>query len=188
MKNIKDEDFIRADIPMTKFNIRNLSIAYLQIEAGDIFLDIGSGTGSVSIQAALHGAYVTAVEEKYEACSLIAENAKKFSADINIIQGKAPDILLNSEYSDFKFNKCFIGGSGRELKNIFNYFECHLKKDGILCANFILIKNLNEFLDLVEDFNYSDIEVNLIQSASMGKSGLFKGENPIYIVKAVKTK
>ena len=55
MKNIKDEDFIRADIPMTKFNIRNLSIAYLQIEAGDIFLDIGSGTGSVSIQAALHG-------------------------------------------------------------------------------------------------------------------------------------
>ncbi|MEL3913683.1 precorrin-6Y C5,15-methyltransferase (decarboxylating) subunit CbiT [Treponema pedis] len=186
MKNIKDSEFIRSTVPMTKFNIRNLSIAYLNIEAGDEFLDIGGGTGSVSVEAALNGANVTAVETDDEACALIKSNAEKFGVKINLIKGKAPEILLKKEYAHLKFNKCFIGGSSGELKNIFTYLENGLEKNGILCADFILIKNLNECLDLLKQFNYTDTEVNLIQTASMGKAGLFKGENPVYIVKGIK--
>ena len=172
---------------MTKFNIRSLSIAYLQIEKGDKFLDIGGGTGSVSIEAALQGAEVSTVEFNEEASSLILENAKKFGVKINIILGKAPEALLSAEYKDLQFDKCFIGGSGGELKNIFNYLEGHLKKGGIICANFILIKNLNEFLELLPKYGYTEIEADLIQTASMGRAGLFKGENPVYIVRACKS-
>lgn len=186
MKYIKDCDFIRGEVPMTKFNIRNLSIAYLQITQGDYFLDIGGGTGSVSIEAALNGAIVTTVEHNADACNLIIANKKKFNIELNLIEGKAPEILCNEKHNSQKYNKCFIGGSAGELKNIFVYLENHLQRGGILCGNFILIKNLNEFLELTKQFNYQDVEVNLIQTAAMGKIGLFKGENPIYIVKAIK--
>ena len=167
MKNVKDDEFIRADVPMTKFNIRNLSIAYMQIEKGDVFLDIGGGTGSVSVEAALQGADVVTAEAGLEACRLIEKNCKP-------------------EYRSFVFDKCFIGGSGGRLRPVFEYLKTALKHGGILCADFILIKNLYEFLSLLEEFGYSDIEAHLIQTASMGKAGLFKGENPVYIVKAVK--
>ncbi|UTD11877.1 precorrin-6Y C5,15-methyltransferase (decarboxylating) subunit CbiT [Treponema denticola] len=187
MKNIKDSEFIRGEVPMTKFNIRSLSIAHLQIKKGDKFLDIGGGTGSVSIEAALQGAEVSTVEFDKTAYALIKENAKKFGVKINLILGKAPEALLSAEYKDLQFDKCFIGGSGGELKNIFDYLEGHLKKGGIICANFILIKNLNEFLELLPKYGYTEIEADLIQTASMGRAGLFKGENPIYIVRACKS-
>ena len=56
MKWLRDEDFIRGTIPMTKFDIRALTLTMLDINCGDILLDVGAGTGSVSIQAALLGA------------------------------------------------------------------------------------------------------------------------------------
>ena len=186
MKNVKDDEFIRADVPMTKFNIRNLSIAYMQIEKGDVFLDIGGGTGSVSVEAALQGADVVTAEAGLEACRLIEKNCKKFAVNVRLIEGFAPEILLKPEYRSFVFDKCFIGGSGGRLRLVFEYLKTALKHGGILCADFILIKNLYEFLSLLEEFGYSDIEAHLIQTASMGKAGLFKGENPVYIVKAVK--
>ena len=181
MKWIKDREFIRGDIPMTKFNIRALTIAYLSIEKGDRFLDIGAGTGSISIEAAIQGAETWAIERKKEGVDLVKENSKKFNVSIHTIEGQAPDDL-----PDIKINKCFIGGSCGKLKEIFQYLERNLESKGIICANFITLKNLNEFLSLLEEYEYRHIEVELAQSAYMDKIGLMKGENPIFIVKGVK--
>lgn len=182
MKWIRDEDFIRGNIPMTKFNIRALTMGYLGIDKGDRLLDIGAGTGSISIEASLQGAKVWAIEREEEGVQLIKENNDKFSRDINIIQGSAPEDL-----PDISLNKCFIGGSGGRLKEIFKYLEEHLEDSGVLCGNFISLNNLNEFLNLLKEYKYKDIESQLIQSAYMDKLGLFKGQNPIYIVKGVKS-
>lgn len=178
---IKDSEFIRGDIPMTKFNIRALTIAYLSIEEGDKFLDIGAGTGSISVEATLQGAETWAIERKREGIDLIEENRKKFNVNINLIEGQAPEDLPN-----IKFNKCFIGGSGGKFKEIFKFLERNLETKGIVCGNFITLKNLNEFLGLLEEYKYEDIEVQLIQSSNMDKIGLMKGQNPIFIVKGVK--
>ena len=167
---------------MTKFNIRLLTMGHMAIEEGDKLLDIGAGTGSISIEAALQGAKVWAIEREEEGISLIDSNAKKFNLDINVIRGHAPKDLPN-----INFNKCFIGGSGGKLKEIFQYIEDHLEEDGILCGNFITLKNLNDFMDLLQIYKYINIETHLIQCAYMDRIGLMKGENPIYIVKGVKT-
>lgn len=180
-KWIKDNEFIRGEIPMTKFNIRILSIGYLAIEPGDRFLDVGAGTGSISVEAALQGAKVWAIEREPEGIELIQSNCEKFNININIIPGKAPEDLLN-----FKFNKCFIGGSGGKLKDIFQYLDLNLDDGGIVCGNFITINNLYECLKLLKEHGYEDIETNLIQASQMDKSGLMKGQNPIYIAKGVK--
>ena len=52
MRYIKDEEFIRGSCPMTKEDIRILSIAKMNLEENSKILDVGAGTGSISIQAA----------------------------------------------------------------------------------------------------------------------------------------
>lgn len=166
---------------MTKFNIRALTIAHLSIEQGDKLLDIGAGTGSVSIEAALQGAEVWSIERETEGVELIEANAQKFNTRVNIIKGLAPRDL-----PDLTFDKCFIGGSGGKLEEIFYYLENNLKKNGIVCANFIMIKNLNEFQTLLEKYNYKDIETELIQASYIDHIGLLRSQNPIFIIKGVK--
>lgn len=181
MKWIKDEEFIRGNIPMTKFNIRILNLGYLSIEHGDRLLDIGAGTGSISIESALHGAQVCAIERDIEGIELIEQNNKKFKTNIQIIKGGAPIDLPKKT-----FNKCFIGGSGGKLQEIFDYLEIYLENKGILCGNFIMLKNATRYLELLKEYNYKDIETQLIQTSYMDKLGLMKGQNPIFIIKGVK--
>lgn len=181
MKWIADKDFIRGKIPMTKFNTRILTLGYLGIKKNDRFLDIGGGTGSVSIEAALHGARVCTIEKEAEGIELIKKNCNKFKVEIHLIEGLAPDKL-----PDMTIDKCFIGGSGKRLREIFKYLDKNLTKDGILCGNFIMIKNLSEFLGLLEEYEYSQIEVQAVQTSYMDSLGLMKAHNPIYIVKGVK--
>lgn len=181
MKWIKDEDFIRGNTPMTKFNIRILTIGYLALEHGDRLLDIGAGTGSISIEAGLQGAKVWSIEREVEALELIRINSEKFGVNTNIIQGQAPDDL-----PDLKFNKCFVGGSGGKLEEIFHYLNTHLEDEGILCGNFILLNNATKFIELLKKYNYGDIETQLIQASYMDRIGLMKGQNPIFIIKGVK--
>ena len=181
MKWIPDEEFIRGKIPMTKFNVRILTIGYLGIKEGDRFLDIGAGTGSISIEAALQGAKVWAIEKESEGTQLIKKNSDKFKVGINIIEGKAPDNL-----PDIRIDKCFIGGSGNKLNEIFQYLDINLVNNGLFCANFIVLKNLAQFMELLKKHKYQNIELQLVQSSYMDKLGLMKAQNPIYIAKGVK--
>ncbi|MDO5714283.1 MAG: precorrin-6Y C5,15-methyltransferase (decarboxylating) subunit CbiT [Tissierellia bacterium] len=181
MKWLKDEDFIRDKVPMTKENIRILTMGYLSIYKGCRFLDIGSGTGSISVQGAVFGANVTSVEQKELGISLLKQNAEKQGVKIHAIHGQAPEAL-----PDEKFDRVFIGGSGGALLSIFEYLEGALESDGIVVANFITLKNTWETYTLLKEFNYRDVEVQLIQTAAMDKLGLMRGENPIYILKGVK--
>jgi cobalt-precorrin-6B (C15)-methyltransferase len=182
MKWIRDEDFIRGKIPMTKFEVRVLTLAMLDICSDDVFLDVGAGSGSISIQAALLGAKVFAVEREIEGLGLISDNAKKFSASVNIIGGNAPEVLESVEV----FNKCFIGGSGGKLHDIVSAVSEKQCKDGIICGDFIIPGNMVQFKNLLEKLGYEDIEVRLIQCAVMDGLGLMKGQNPVYIVKGRK--
>ncbi len=181
MKWVKDEDFIRGNIPMTKFEIRVLTIASLNIEKGDVFLDIGAGTGSISVEAALQGGEVWAVEKEEAGVKLIKENAKKFGVDMNIIKGIAPNSLPS-----IRIDKCFIGGSKGKLEDIFNYLDDNMQEEGVVVGNFITLNNLNEFLELLKRYNYTDIETRLVQTSKINKIGMLKGNNPVFIVKGVK--
>lgn len=182
MKWLEDEEFIRGNIPMTKFDIRILTIAMLCIENEDVLLDIGAGTGSISIEASLQGAkQVWGIERKSEGIELIKKNMKKFNVQIQLIKGEAPDCL-----PQISINKCFIGGSGGKLEEVFEYLEENLLSKGIVCANFVTLKNLNRFIQLLEKYNYIDVEVKLIQSSKVDNIGLLRGNNPIFLVKGVK--
>ncbi len=166
---------------MTKKAIRVLSVSYLDLEEGLSLLDIGSGTGSISVQAALLGAHVTAIERKEEGVHLLKENAKRHGVEVKAIHGLAPEDLPDQD-----FDRAFIGGSAGNLEEIFSYLDKHLKKSGILVGNYITLKNTWKMYELLKKHNYQDIDVELVQTAKLDHLGLMKGENPIYIMKGVK--
>jgi cobalt-precorrin-6B (C15)-methyltransferase len=182
MKWIRDEDFIRGSIPMTKFEARVLIMALLEVGEGDDLLDIGAGTGSVSIQAALLGAKVFAIERETEGIELIHRNAEKFGVGIEVVHGSAPEAIgLIGDFS-----KCFIGGNGGNLPGVFEEADRRLQPGGILAASFIVPDNMVELKRLLSDRQYSEVEVRLIQASVLEGSGLLKANNPIFLVKGKK--
>ena len=91
---IPDEKFIRGKVPMTKEEIRILTLAKARIGRGDMVADIGAGTGSISCEAALQATdgKVFAIERKSEGIELIKANAEKFGIEnLHIIQAEAPE-------------------------------------------------------------------------------------------------
>lgn len=178
---IRDEDFIRGQVPMTKFHQRILTIGTLEIEEGDVFLDIGSGTGSISIEAALHGAQVHAIDINEEAVDLNKKNAEKFGVELKTYLGSAPEAL-----PDIELDKVFVGGSKGNLVEIFEYISRNLKSGGILLGNFITLKNLEEFRSLLNSHGFKNIETNIVQVSTEDRIGLMRGQNPIFMVKGEK--
>ena len=47
---IADEEFIRGQTPMTKQEIRILTLAKAQIKSDSVVVDVGAGTGSITVE------------------------------------------------------------------------------------------------------------------------------------------
>lgn len=168
---------------MSKFEVRSLVSAFLDIKEGDWLIDIGAGTGSVSVQCAMHGARVTAAEREAEGIDLIRQNADKFRVEVETVHGAAPDCLTGLS----GFNKAFIGGSGGRLDEIVGFVSANMDKGGIIAATFITLSNLVAFQEALKSAGFDHIETSLIQSSRVEtKAELLKAQNPVFIVRGIK--
>ena len=185
MYHIKDSEFIRGKVPMTKEEVRAVSIAKLDIKDTDTCLDIGAGTGSVSIEMACfaRNGKVFAIEEKLEAVELIKENIKKFQiSNIELTAGKAPDDL-----NKIKVDKIFIGGSGGNLNEIIKYSYEYLNIDGKIVLNFIVLENIFTALESLKKTGFKNIEITqmmISRNKTIKDFNMMVAENPIYIISA----
>ena len=105
-----DDVFIRGQVPMTKEEVRSVSICKLHLTEDAVVYDIGSGTGSVSVEIAALSprVQVYAMEVNGEAVSLLEENCKQFGLhNVKCIKTKAPDGLEDLPVA----THAFIGGS-----------------------------------------------------------------------------
>lgn len=183
----RDEDFIRGKVPLTKRNVRILATALLGLSDCETFVDIGAGTGGITLEAARqmpHG-MVYAIERGAEGCALIRDNAKRLECDnIVVIEGNAPEDLPECLLCD----AVFIGGSGGNLSAIIDWCRNHLRPGGRLVANFIAIENVCEALSRIRT-QFEDVEI--MQAAFAGgpvrEEGLtlMRAENPIFLISAV---
>lgn len=115
--HLPDEVFIRGKVPMTKSEVRTVSLAKLGLTRDAVLYDVGAGTGSVSIEAALQaeGIRVYAIEKNPEGTELLRQNQQKFRTDqVEIIEGEAPQALEGLEMP----THLFIGGSSGNMKEI----------------------------------------------------------------------
>lgn len=179
---LKDKDFIRGDVPMTKEEIRVLSMSKLALEPSDIVVDIGGGSGAMAINIAknLPIGMVTTIECKAKAIELIEQNRKQLRVNnLEIINGTAPKDLKNQ-----RVDKVFIGGSNGYLSEIFDYLDTCLKPKGLVVLNFITLENIIEAMNLLKQ---NDYEIDIIQATiSKGKQikdlTMMKTHNTITII------
>ncbi|MBG9979498.1 decarboxylating cobalt-precorrin-6B (C(15))-methyltransferase [Facklamia lactis] len=184
---MKDEMFIRDKVPMTKESIRSISIDKLELNKAQRFLDVGAGTGSVSLQAAklYPEIEVVAIEMKELAIDLIRRNCQHFDlTNIEMIQGKAP---LPEDLGSFQ--AIFVGGSSGNLTEIVDWSYQLLETNCPLVMNFILIENALEAFDYLTANDWTDIDmisVSVSDYTSLGKGHYFKPQNPTIILSAKK--
>lgn len=180
---IEDEAFIRAKVPMTKSEVRSISLSRMRLHPDSVIYDIGAGTGSVSIEAALQApeGYVYAIEKKEEACALIEENKRKFqAANIEVISGLAPGALENLPVP----THAFIGGSSGNMKEILELL-LHKNPKIRIVINCIALESISETLDCVKSLPVKDVDIIHVSSArsrELGRYHMMTGMNPIYIV------
>ena len=185
---IPDGAFERGDVPMTKSEIRAITLSKLGLSPGDCAVDIGAGTGSVSIEMAMAAAdgRVYAIESNPEGIELIKANALKFGVpNIDCIHGAAPEALSGIEQVD----AVFIGGTGGALEAIMDWTQGHLKSGGRLVANFITLENLSAMLNRIKSDSYDQqevIEVGVSRGRFVGSLTMMTAQNPVYILSARK--
>lgn len=167
---------------MTKFEIRAVTMAFLNLGPADTLLDVGAGTGSIAVQAALFGCQVYAIERNPEGRDLIQQNAAKFGVDVHLLPRDAPAAIADAP----PCSRCFIGGSGGHLHAIFTAVHAILHSSGIVAANFIRPENMTACKALLESFAYQALEIKLIQTATLDRLGLMRGQNPVFLVKGAK--
>ncbi len=185
---IPDNLFLRGEVPMTKEEIRIITLAKARLEKDMTIYDIGAGTGSLSIEAArmVPQGKVYAVEEKNKAIELIHKNIVKFNLDnIEVVEGKAPKALKGLPCAD----RVIIGGSGGNLEEILKWTADSLKPEGIVVLNAVTLNTLYQAYELMREPPFCDfqaLQVGISTIDMVGKSSMFKSRNPIFILRARK--
>ena len=185
---IADEDFSRGDVPMTKQEVRTLALAKAKITATDTIIDIGAGTGSLSVEAALQAkeGRVFAIERESAGIELIRMNAERFGAN-NVIPllGLAPDALQDLPPADV----IFIGGNGGHLSEILVQADALLKVGGRLVAMAITVETLYHVLDFLRgkvDYEVEACGVQITRIRPVGTSHMLQALNPVYMIAGTK--
>lgn len=182
---LPDDLFIRGDVPMTKQEIRAISLSKLQLYSTDIVYDIGAGTGSVAVEIALQAANGTvyAIEKKTEALELIKKNKEKFGVgNLILIPSFAPDGLEDLPIPD----KVFIGGNGGNLSSILDVVFCK-NPDVRVVINVITLETLHDIVGYFRHKSEIDLEIvniTVSKAKKIGANNLMFGQNPVTIITA----
>ena len=181
---MRDEWFIRGEIPMTKSEVRAVSISKLELCRDNIVYDIGAGTGSVSVEAALKvpEGHVYAFEQKEEGCALIQANAIKAGlTNLTVVPGKAPESLAGYPAPD----RVFLGGSSGNMEEILDLVT-ELNPAVQLVINVIALESLSQAMAWFQKKGWEP-EVVCMQVSRAAKRGpyhMMQAQNPIYILAA----
>ena len=189
---IPDELFNQSDtVPgPTKEEIRVVTISKARLCEGSVVLDVGCGTGGLTVEAALQvgsKGKVYALDEDEVAVKLTCSNVEKFGVQGSaaISRGKAPDAMLGLPKAD----AVLIGGGGASLRAIIQAANYKLKPNGRIVVNAILLETATTAINELKALGFTDIDVTHI-SVAKGKqinSGtMMMARNPIIIVSATK--
>ncbi len=188
---IPDELFNQNDkVPgPTKEEIRVLTISKARLSEGSIVVDVGCGTGGLTVEAALQVApkgKVYAIDEDPAAIELTKSNVEKFGVQGNaaISLGRAPEALASLPLAD----AILIGGSGF-LRDVLFVAKAKLKANGRVVVNAILLETATTAVDELKKLGFKDVDVvhiSVAKGKQINSGTMMMARNPITIVSATK--
>ena len=180
---LPDEAFLRDKVPMTKEEVRCLSISKLRLEPHHTLWDVGAGTGSVSAEGALAvpEGRVFAIEQKKEAVALLEKNKASLGlTNLHIVPGSAPEALRDLPAPD----RVFLGGSSGNMEAI---LRCALEKNPAVrvVVNAVTLETTAEILRCFAALDLTDtdmVQVAATRTRKAGRYHLMDAQNPVWIV------
>ena len=187
---IPDEYFERAEkVPITKEEVRTIQLSKARLKLGQTVYDIGCGSGSVSIEAALQiesNGKVLAIDYDENAVKLTKENLNKFNiSNVSVIFGNAKEKILDLEEADV----IFIGGTGGDTAEIVKLSENKLKSGGRIVIGIILIETLYSVLQILDKLKFDSIDITQVTISKSRKTTtgtMMLARNPVTIISATK--
>ena len=181
---LPDEAFLRGKVPMTKQEIRSAILTKLAVTPQDICWDVGAGTGSVAVEAALlcPQGQVYAVECQPEAFALLEQNKAKFGAgNLHPVLGMAPQALEELPPPQ----AVFIGGSKGNLQAI---LQAALAKNPRVrvVMNAIALETLGQAAALLGQLGFERTEIVQVAVSRAKQAGpyhMMMGQNPVFILR-----
>ncbi len=178
---------------LTKREIRIQLLADLELPEVGTFLDIGSGSGTIGLEALRlrPKLKLISIDKRFGSQLLVKENAKKLGVSPKrIIESDVRQFLtndLNSSFSDA--NRVVIGGCDKETKiEIIESITKLLTRGDIIVLPIITYEVLQKVSYCLRKFNY-ETSINLIQTfkgISISEGTRFEPNNPVFIIKAKK--
>ena len=188
---IPDEEFERTEsVPITKEEIRAIQISKARLSPDQTVLDIGCGSGSITVEAGLQvesGGKVVGVDLDPNAIELTNRNLKKFGVEnVTLILGNAKEKISDLPEAD----AIFIGGTGGDTQEIVQLCEDKLKSGGRIVIGVILIETLYAVLQTIEKLKFDSIDITQITIGKSRKTStgtMMLARNPVTVISATKS-
>ena len=187
---IPNENFERTDkVPITKEEVRTIQISKARLKQGQIVYDIGCGSGSISVEAALQvesSGKILAIDFDEKAIELTKKNAEKFQiTNITTIFGNAKEKILELEQADV----IFIGGTGGDTQKIVELSQDKLQSGGRIVIGTILIETLSAVLQILEKLQFEEVDITQVTISKSRKTTtgtMMLARNPVTIISATR--
>ena len=187
---IPDEEFERTEkVPITKEEVRTVQISKARLKPGQTVYDIGSGSGSISVEVALQvesSGKVIAIDYDQNAVDLTKKNLQKFDlSNVSVILGNAKEKISELEQAD----AIFVGGTGGDTKEIVELSEKKLKPGGRIVIGIILIETLYSVLQVMDSLQFKDVDITQVTISKSRKTTtgtMMLARNPVTIISATK--
>lgn len=184
---LADDLFLRSKVPMTKQEVRSVSMSKLMPKATDLIYDIGAGTGSCSIELALLAkeGRVWAFERNPVAVELLGKNKALFGVqNLEIVAGEALENIRSMPAPDC----VFVGGSGGDLCEMLDVIYAKNSSCRVV-INAITVETLAEVAGYYkehQDYSLEIVNVFVARSKHLGNYNLMMAQNPVYVMTALK--
>ncbi|MEM1959166.1 MAG: precorrin-6Y C5,15-methyltransferase (decarboxylating) subunit CbiT [Candidatus Nitrosocaldus sp.] len=187
---IPDDLFVRDEsIPITKEEVRVIALSKARLREGYRVIDVGSGTGSISIEAAIQvgsTGRVYAIDRDADAIALLRENVRRFSiTNIEIVHGDAMDILPSMPEVD----AVFVGGAGGRMYDMVRVACTRLRSKGRIVVDTIMVESMSSALNAMYDLGLEDVDVTQVIVAKgrrISSGTMLIARNPVLIISAEK--
>jgi cobalt-precorrin-6B (C15)-methyltransferase len=188
---IPDELFERTEkVPITKEEVRVIQISKARLRPGQLVYDVGCGSGSISVEAAIQvesSGKVLAIDYDENAIELTKKNVEKFGlSNVSLIHGNAKEGISELEAAD----AIFIGGTGKDTAEIVELCQDKLKSGGRIVIGTILIETLYTILQLLDKLQFDSVDITQVTISKSRKTStgtMMLARNPVTIISATKS-